>query len=99
MNVYDPGDSVRVSLLCANSSGVAIDPTTLTLTVKPATSTATVYTYGTGAVIVKDSTGNYHADITVTAHYGGVWYYKFTATGSYVGMAQSSFAVRVDDAA
>jgi len=99
MNAYDIGDSVRLTLVCANSSSVAIDPTALTLVVKPGDGTATTYTYGTGATIVKDSTGNYHADVTVTAHSGGIWYYKWTATGSYVGMAQSSFGVRPDETA
>jgi lipoprotein-anchoring transpeptidase ErfK/SrfK len=99
MNTFDVGDAVRISLVCANSAGTAIDPTTLTLTVKPALGTATTYTYGVGVTIVKDSTGNYHADYTVLTGSGGMVYYKWTATGSYVGMAQSAFAVRVDDAA
>lgn len=88
-----------MSLVCANSAGTAIDPTALTLVVKPGDGAATTYTYGTGATIVKDSVGNYHADVTVTSRSGGTWYYKWTATGTYVGMAQGAFAVRNDDTA
>jgi len=90
---------VRLTLVCADSAGTAIDPTTLTLTVKPGDGTATTYTYGVGSTIVKDSTGNYHADYTVPTGTGGTVYYKFVATGSYVGMAQSAFGVRNDETA
>jgi hypothetical protein len=96
LNVYDVGDSVRLSIAIVNSAGVATDPTALSLTVKPATGTAATYTYAL-AEITKDSTGNYHKDITVTSHDGGTWYYKFTATGAAIGMQQGSFGVRLDE--
>lgn len=97
MNTYDVGDQIRLSAVFANSAGTAVDPSALTLVVFPAEGTAVTYTYGVGTVIVRDSLGNYHADITVTARSGGTWYYKFTATGTYIGMQQGSFGVRVDE--
>lgn len=96
MATYDIGDQVRLSVVVANSSGVATDPTALTLTVKPHDSTATTYTYA-GGDITKDSTGHYHKDITITGHNGGTWYYKWVATGAAVGMEPGSFNVRLDD--
>lgn len=98
MNTYDVGDSVRLYIALVDSNGAAVDPTTLTLTVKPAAGTATTYTYAAGQ-ITKDSTGNYHKDYTVPSGTGGMVYYKFTATGTAIGMEPGSFAVRNDDAA
>ena len=98
MNTYDTGDQIRLSLVVANSSGTAIDPTALSLTIKGATTAATTYTYAL-AQITKDSVGNYHMDYTIPLHAGGMYYYKWTATGTAVGMAQGSFGVRVDETA
>jgi hypothetical protein len=98
LNTYDVGDNVRLSIALVNSAGAAVDPTTLTLTVKPALGTAVSYTYAAGE-ITKDSVGNYHKDITVASGSGGMYYYKFTATGTAIGMQPGSFAVRNDDAA
>jgi len=98
LNTYDPGDSVRLSVAIVNSAGTATDPTTLTLTVKPGDGTAVSYTYAAGE-ITKDSVGNYHKDYTVPSGTGGTVYYKFTATGTAIGMEPGSFAVRNDDAA
>lgn len=98
MNTYDVGDNVRLSIALVNSAGAAVDPTTLTLTVKPALGTAVSYTYAAGE-ITKDSVGNYHKDITVASGSGGMYYYKFTATGTAIGMEQGSFGVRADSTA
>ncbi|MFA5053314.1 MAG: hypothetical protein WC565_04610 [Parcubacteria group bacterium] len=98
MKSYDVGDLVRLDCALVNSSGVATDPTTLTLTVKPGDGTAVSYTYAAGE-ITKDSVGNYHKDYTVPTGTGGTVYYKFTATGTAIGMEPGSFAVRNDDTA
>ena len=98
MNTYDVGDSVRIYLALVDSAGAAVDPTTLTLTVKPGDGTATSYTYALGE-ITKDSVGNYHKDYTVPTGTGGTVYYKFTATGTAIGCEPGSFAVRNDDTA
>lgn len=96
ISCYDVGDQVRLSLTLANSGGTAVDPTTLALTVKPGNGTATTYTYAAGS-ITKSTTGSYYVDYTVPSHSGGTYYYKWLAAGSAIGMAQGSFAVRVDE--
>jgi len=98
LNTYDVGDNVRLSIAIVNSAGAATDPTALSLTVKPGQGTATTYTYAAGD-ITKDSTGNYHYDYTVLTGSGGTVYYKFTATGTAIGMEQGSFGVRSDETA
>lgn len=75
------GDVQRVSALSiTNAAGVVTDPTVLTLKVKKPDATLTTYTYGVGIVIVKDSVGNYHADIPLDAE--GVWRYDWVGTGA-----------------
>ena len=98
MNTYDVGDRVKLQAVIKNSAGAAVDPTTVALTVKPATGMATSYTYAL-AEVSKTAVGTYSMEYTIPSHSGGVYYYKFTAGGTYIGMEQSSFAVRVDDAA
>ena len=95
MAVYDIGDQVRLSLAIVNSSAVATDPTTLSLIIKPALLAAVTYTYAL-AEITKDSTGNYHKDYTVLTGSGDMVYYKWTAAGTAIGVAQGSFGVRSD---
>jgi len=76
------GDVQRVSALAiTNAAGVVTDPTTLVLKVRtPGASSATTYTYGVGIMIVKDSTGNYHADIPLDTV--GTWSYDWVGTGA-----------------
>jgi hypothetical protein len=74
-------------------NGAAIDPTVVKFKVKnPNTNVITEYTYGTDAELVKDSTGNYHVD--VSALVSGYWYYRFFATGTGESAEEHYFEVR-----
>jgi hypothetical protein len=97
MIVYDIGDAVRVSGAFADASGVATDPTTLTLIVLEPSATETPYVYGEDAEVVRDSAGAFHFDLTLTA--AGTWLYRWVATGAvtaavegFVKVRQSQFA-------
>ena len=70
--------------------GTAGDPTTVTLKVKDPTGTVTTYTYA-GAQVVKDSTGNYHYDLTPAI--AGKWYYEWVGTGAVPAQSESYFVV------
>jgi hypothetical protein len=91
MTTYDVGDVVRLSNAYTQSA-VAIDPTTVTLVVMAPDTTETTYTYA-GTTITKDSTGNYHVDVSVTA--SGTWRYRWTSTGTGAASEEGSFQVRV----
>lgn len=78
--MYDIGDLAKVSAAFTNAAGAAIDPTVVKLTVKKPDGTLTTYTYGVGDTIVKDSTGNYHANIDLTL--AGTWRYRWFSTGT-----------------
>ena len=63
MDTYDKGDLVRRTVVFKNSAGTPTDPTDVTYKLTEPDGTVTVFEYNPGA-IVKDSTGNFHVDIT-----------------------------------
>ncbi len=78
---YDVGDLVVVSAAFTTvATGLALDPTVVKLTVTPAASTAYTLVYNTDAALVRDSAGNYHANID--ANEAGTWTYRWWATGT-----------------
>lgn len=89
---YDINDIARMSV-AFTVSGVATDPTAVTGTVRKPDGTTTNYTVTTGQ-IVKDSTGNYHLDVTVDQ--AGHWMYKLVGTGAATDTAQGTFYVAPD---
>lgn len=84
-NRYDKGDLVRISAIFT-VAGTNTDPTTVTLKVKDPSGNTATYTYG-AAEITKDATGQYHKDITIDE--GGVWPYRWEATGAVVTAGES----------
>lgn len=96
MNVYDIGDQVRAQTVFKNAAGTATDPSGVTVRVHEPDGTATTYTYGTDAEVVKSATGTYYIDITPDA--AGAWSYRWAGTGSLVGAEETAFAVRRSEA-
>jgi hypothetical protein len=86
-HTYITGAVVRVSAPF-RTSGVAVDPTTVQAKIRTPDGTVTTYTYGTDSQLVKDSTGNYHVDVTTTAD--GTHTVRFSSTG--VGAAADEVA-------
>lgn len=96
-NIHDLGDLVRVSApFTLVSSGAAVDPDAVKLSVKNPSDEVTTYVYGTDAEIVKDSTGNYHADID--ADETGTWHYRWWSTGNGQAAQEKLFEVRAAEA-
>lgn len=89
MSAYDNGATVRMSV-AFTVSGTATDPTTVSLTVRDPSGTATTYTYA-AAQITKDSTGNYHKDITFST--AGTWSYHWVGTGSVAAVDDGEFFI------
>ncbi len=94
-NTYDIGDLVRGSAVYTNAAGSAIDPGTVTFAFRNGSGAATTYTYPTDAALVKDSTGHYHADFSVSA--SGFWFYRFAATGTGQSAGENMIYVRVSN--
>ncbi len=95
INTYDIGDRVKLTL-SVTASEVAVDPSTITITVKHPSASAsgpeTSYVYGTDAELVKTAVGTYHAWITPDA--AGYWHYRWETTGDGEGAEENYFKVR-----
>lgn len=90
IHTYDIGDVVRISSTFTQNA-VAIDPSTVSLTVKDPAATSTTYTYA-GATVTKDSVGNYHVDVAPTLT--GTYKYRWVSTGTGQAAEENSFQVR-----
>ncbi len=90
INTYRKGQKVRCVAGFA-VSGMPTDPTTVTAKVKKPSGTVTTYVYGTDAALVKDSTGNYHID--VTSDEKSEWNFRFEGTGTCAAVEEQAFNV------
>jgi hypothetical protein len=81
MNQYLQDSLITVTAaFIDNVTRTPTDPTVVTLKIGTGPMNETVYTYGVGAMIIRDATGNYHADIDTTSFAPGVWYYLWAGT-------------------
>lgn len=93
---YLAGSLLTIEFACTDEVLQALaDPTVVTLSVSIDEGPSTVYTYGVGSVIVRDSTGSYHVELDSTG-LSGTWLYAVRGTGSVQAIAVSGFVV-VDD--
>ena len=93
MSTYDIGDKRTLSANFQTGAPLAdTDPTTLTFKMKEPDGTVTTYVFGTDAELVKDDTGDYHADWTIAK--AGRHRWRFIATGGAHGEEPGDFDVR-----
>ena len=91
-NTHDLGDLVRVSAEFSDvATETALDPDVVKLSVRAPGIATVTYTYGVDAEVVKDSTGNYHADLNASV--AGTWYYRWFSTGEGQAADEKSFIV------
>lgn len=87
------GDIVRASAVFQNESSVDADPTTITMKYKNPAGDITTLVRGTDNELEKDSTGNYHVDITIDQ--SGFWYHQWIGTGAVAAGDEEKFEVEV----
>lgn len=95
-NLYSTGADVRVSVAFTDINNQPGDPTTITLRVRDPLGNITVSVFA-ASNIVKDSTGNYHFDVTLpltSAAAAGAWYYRWEGTGSVTATSEGEFLVQ-----
>ena len=93
MNTYNLDQQVRFSVSISNLLSVAVDPDDVYFQWRrPDTKIISTYHYGVDPELVRDSIGNYHADVTLD--FPGEWPYRFYWTGTYVGAAENKCCVR-----
>lgn len=93
-NTYDIGDVVHLTAVFTNmSTGLPVDPSTVTVVVMAPDTSETTYTYP--ATVIRDSTGNYHVDIPVTSDLiAGRYRHRWTSTGTGKASLEGWFLVR-----
>lgn len=89
-NTYALGTVVRVTAAFTASS-VALDPTTVAVTIRRPDGVKTTKVYGTDVEVVKASTGNYRLDYTTVV--GGQHWYRWVATGTGASAGEAAFVV------
>ena len=75
------GSRIRFHAAFSSMQGTPTDPSTITLKVRPPGGTQTYYTFA-GGQLIKDSTGVYRIDLTVTV--AGAWTYRWEGSGAIV---------------
>ncbi len=90
-NAFDRGNLVRVQAAFKDSTGAAIDPTTVTFEYQIGQAAVTTYTYGTDDEIVRSTAGTYYVDVSLTAV--GWCNYCWASTGS--GQAEQPGRFRI----
>lgn len=97
MNEYTRGELIRTTVLfkAPDVNGVLqlTDPTAVNFEYRtPQSGTTTLATYGVGPVVIKDTTGTYHADIPTAVETGEYWY-RWEGTGACQTAVESSFYI------
>ena len=93
MNSYPLGNLIRVTAAFTSfTTGMPLDPDVVMLSVLDATGTLTTYTFGSGGMIVKDSIGDYHADLNGNS--AGIWSYRWWSTGNGQAALEKQFQVK-----
>lgn len=87
---YDIGDEVRLTASFTQSD-VAVDPSTVSLTVQLPDGTSTTYTYA-GSTITRSSAGHYMKDVTPSQ--AGIHRYRWTSTSNGAASEEGWFEVR-----
>lgn len=81
------GDVVRLSVEISDISGALADPSTISLYVKPPSSSAESHT----SDIVKDAVGKYHFDLPLDV--AGSYGYRWQTTGANQGVVEGGLYV------
>jgi len=96
-SMYDLGQQPRITeTFTSISTGLPVDPTDITATVKKPDGTVTTYDYNPGAII-RDSLGVYHLDLTTDQP--GTWAARIVGTGAAADVGTVTFYVRSDPTA
>jgi hypothetical protein len=90
---FEVGQKKTITVTFCNAAGAAADPTGVTLEIRdPSTGTRTTYTHGVDAALVKDTTGVYHFDLTLSA--AGDWMFRWAGAGAIVAVDEGVISVR-----
>lgn len=83
------GETARLDLRITDIAGIAVDPASGTLKIKPPRSAAIAHPL---ADLAHDATGQYHLDIALTA--AGTWYYRLDIGDPVTAAAEGAITVQ-----
>jgi len=89
--VFDVGAALK-STVIFTVLGVPTDPTTVVFKYKNPAGQVTTWTYGAGAEVKKDSTGQYYAVVPLDS--SGSWFYRWAGTGTAKGAKERMVQVQ-----
>lgn len=95
MNAYDIGDVVRLTGTFT-VSGVATDPSTVSLVIRRPDGVKTTLVYGTDAALERTGAGAFRCDYSPVV--AGVHWYRFYSTGTAKAAEEESFTVKTANA-
>jgi hypothetical protein len=96
LTIYESGSLVTSAAAFVNQAGVPADPGTITLRYKKDAAATTVVTFP-ASPIVKDSAGNYHADLDTSGFTGpGLqqWFAEWKGTGAVTAIGPDAWLVK-----
>lgn len=85
------GMLLRFSVTFKDLAGVPTDPSTVTFTLKGPDGVSTIYTYGQGAEIVRDSAGVFHTDMLPNSE--GEWKWRWQGTGTIAAATEGGMLI------
>lgn len=85
------GNEVRVSVAFTDPAGIAVDPAAVLFKYEDPSANVATLTYPADAALVKDSAGNYHADIDCNEV--GLWFWEWQGTGANQATDDGNFSV------
>ena len=92
VNPFIVGTTTRITTgIIGLSNNLPADPTGLALKIREPDKTLTTLTFGVDNALVKDSVGNYHADVLLDQ--SGVWHWRWEASGANSGVAEGTLTV------
>jgi hypothetical protein len=96
INIYDYGQRVSCSVTFATPApaSIPVDPAVVFFRVRKPDKTVENYQYPEPGVtiIVRDDTGDYHADVDTDQE--GDWFYRFEGTGPAAGAGENYFGIK-----
>lgn len=86
------GEVAVIAVAIKNSAGLAADPSALRLITKSPSGLLTTYVFGVAIELVKDSVGNYHANVLMNE--AGGWAYRWEADAPNAGANEGRITVK-----
>ena len=91
-NTYEPNQDVRLYGAFKDVNGALVDPSAEALKLRLPDASTLSFTLPGDGTVVKDATGQYHADLTPAMV--GVWFYRWEGSDGHFGAAEGQFVVR-----